>query len=63
MPLRLALNHQTAKLPRFTDRCSISLRLALNHQTANRFADFDGADLLRLALNHQTAKIDYELRP
>ena len=64
MTLRLALNHQTAKLVAHGGLRQSGLRLALNHQTAklveNALTCFAS---LRLALNHQTAKLDLELRP
>ena len=56
--MRLALNHQTAKLAGTIERHPARLRLALNHQTAKlrkRLHRPPGS--LRLALNHQTAKL------
>ena len=56
--LRLALNHQTAKLRTFSARSPRRLRLALNHQTAKLGGGLAVRSLqLRLALNHQTAKL------
>ncbi len=56
--LRLALNHQTAKLWSFCATRKPALRLALNHQTAKLTAIVRRVfEQLRLALNHQTAKL------
>ncbi len=42
MALRLALNHQTAKIPTWPRRRRSRLRLALNHQTAKILAGWCG---------------------
>ena len=56
--LRLALNHQTAKINQLASKPEAMLRLALNHQTAKIiFYSLPMVAVLRLALNHQTAKI------
>ncbi len=56
--LRLALNHQTAKLESTPLNSLGTLRLALNHQTAKLGAiNWERPYWLRLALNHQTAKL------
>ena len=61
--LRLALDHQTAKLRPPTAMTSRWLRLALDHQTAKLKDHGDlWSKVLRLALDHQTAKLDTRWR-